>query len=74
MTTKKSCTKPANAMVKLGDSDWTPCCESDVERARAKSAKAGQVKGVDKLQVNVRALSEVERANKPKCLISSLGV
>lgn len=77
MTTKKS--HAATVMVKLGESDWTPCCEADMERARAKSTKAGQrsAKGVpttDVLPIHVRPLSETERDNKPRCLISKLGV
>lgn len=77
MTTKKS--HAATVMVKLGDSEWTPSCHEDMERARAKSAKAGKrkAKGVpatDVLPIHVRPLSETEQANKPRCLISALGV
>lgn len=79
MATKKSCTKPATVMVKLGDSEWTPGCEADMERARAMSAKAGVKKtkqgyGYDVLPIHVRPLSETECESAPRCLISKLGV
>jgi hypothetical protein len=77
MTTKKS--HAATVMVKLGDSEWTPSCHADMERARAKSTKAGQrkAKGVppaDVLPIHVRPLTETEQESKPRCLISKLGV
>jgi hypothetical protein len=77
MSTKKP--HDATVMVKLGDSDWTPSCHADMERARAKSARAGQrkAKGVpatDILPIHVRPLSDIEKASKLRCLISTLGV
>lgn len=52
-TTKTKCSEPTVAMVKLGDSDWTPGCEKHLGQARGKSAKAGKKplpKGLTKAQ------------------------
>lgn len=87
MTTKK-CSKPTVAMVKLGDSDWTPACADHLEAARKKSAKAGKAPAPknkeaaaahavanrdDRLPVHARALTETEKEMAPACLASTLG-
>jgi hypothetical protein len=51
--TKAKCSEPTIAMVKLGDSDWTPACQKHLDTARSKSAKAGKkalAKGLTKAQ------------------------
>jgi hypothetical protein len=51
--TKAKCSEPTVAMVRLGDSDWTPACQKHLDAARAKSAKAGKKampKGLTKTQ------------------------
>jgi hypothetical protein len=72
-TKKKSCTKPATVMVKLGAGPEVPLCEDDLADARARSAKAGKVplpKGATRAQA--AAHSHANRDDKLPILVRPL--
>lgn len=60
MTTKKKTgSSTATVMAKLGDGDWTPYSDDDLEKARKRAA-------AKKISIDVRPLTDVEKTAKPR--------